>query len=168
MRGAWQIIDLKPRTDVNDKFVRLPNTVIALPIGPTLEGQRATTADPSHSDKSAPAIGAGRGSRRDQLHRIERGMTGLAAHLKPNPLDITSALADYILSQHPSKCTRETLPHDESLLELGVLDLAGVMDSRAAKRTTRAHHVVHREFNICASHRRTNGLHRFPLIIARK
>jgi hypothetical protein len=95
-------------------------------------------------------------------------MTGLAVHLKSNPLDITSALVDYILSQHPSKFTGEMLPGDESLLELGVLDPAGVMDSRAAKWTTRAHHVVHREFNICASHRRTNGLHRFPLIIARK
>ena len=74
-------------------------------------------------------------------------MTGLAAHLKPNPLDITSALADYILSQHPSKCTRETLPHDESLLELGVLDPAGVIDSQAVTRT---------------------GLHRSSLITARK
>src|SRR5262245_12440380 len=48
MRRAWQIIDLKPRTNVNDKFVRLPNTVIALPIGPTLEDQRAATPDRTH------------------------------------------------------------------------------------------------------------------------
>jgi hypothetical protein len=95
-------------------------------------------------------------------------MTGLAVHLKPNLSDVASALIDYTLSQHPSKFIRETLPRDESLLELGVLDSAGVMESRAAKRTTPAHHVVHREHNICASHRRTNGLHRFPLIIARK
>jgi hypothetical protein len=95
-------------------------------------------------------------------------MTGLAVHLKPNLADITSAPIDYILSQHPSKFTRETRPRDESLAELGVLDSAGVMDTRAVKRTTPAHHVAHREFNICASHRRTNGLHRFPLIIARK
>jgi hypothetical protein len=45
----------------------------------------------------------------------------LAVHLQPNLADITSALVDYILSQHPSKFTRETLPRDESLLELEVL-----------------------------------------------
>ena len=62
-------------------------------------------------------------------------MTGLAVHLKPNLSDVASALIDYTLSQHPSKFIRETLPRDESLLELGVLDSAGVMESRAAKRT---------------------------------
>ena len=142
--------------------------MIALPIGPTLEDQRAATADRTHSDNQLPLLGLGPNSRRDQLHRIERGMTGLAVHLKPNPVDITSGLIDYILSQHRSKFTRETLRRDESLLELGVLNSAGVMVSRAAKRTTAAHHVLHREFNVCASHRRTNGLHRIPVIIARK
>lgn len=56
MRRAWQIIDLKPWTDVNDKFVRLPNTVIALPIGPTLEDQLAATADRTHSNNQLPLL----------------------------------------------------------------------------------------------------------------
>jgi acyl carrier protein len=55
-------------------------------------------------------------------------MTGSAAHLKPDLTDITSALVDYILSQHPSKFTKDTLPRDESLLELEVLDSAGVIE----------------------------------------
>src|SRR5262249_54244192 len=42
--------------------------------------------------------------------------------------DIVAALADYILAHHPSKFTAQTLPHDESLLEAGVLDSAGVIE----------------------------------------
>ena len=42
--------------------------------------------------------------------------------------EIVVKLVDYILSQHPSKFTRDTLPRDESLLELGVLDSAGVIE----------------------------------------
>jgi acyl carrier protein len=42
--------------------------------------------------------------------------------------EIVVRLVDYILSQHPSKFTRDTLPRDESLLELGVLDSAGVIE----------------------------------------
>jgi len=42
--------------------------------------------------------------------------------------DIVAALADYILTHHPSKFTAQTLPHDESLLEAGVLDSAGVIE----------------------------------------
>jgi hypothetical protein len=56
MRRAWQIIDLKPRTDVNDEFVRLPNTVVALAIGPTLEDRRAATVDRAHSDNQLPLL----------------------------------------------------------------------------------------------------------------
>ena len=33
--------------------------------------------------------------------------------------EIVVKLVDYVLSQHPSKFTRDTLPRDESLLELG-------------------------------------------------
>ena len=55
-------------------------------------------------------------------------MTGSAVHVKPELADITSALVDYILSQHPSRFNRETLPRDESLLEVGVLDSAGVIE----------------------------------------
>ena len=42
--------------------------------------------------------------------------------------DITAATVDYILSQHPSPFTAATLPRDQSLLELGVLDSAGVIE----------------------------------------
>ena len=63
-------------------------------------------------------------------------MTGLAVHLNANLAEITSALVDYILSQHPSKFTRETLPRDESLLELGVLDSAGVIEFIVFAETT--------------------------------
>src|ERR1700688_4005966 len=45
-----------------------------------------------------------------------------------SPSDIVAFLADYILSQHPSNYTVETLPRDESLLDLGILDSAGVIE----------------------------------------
>ena len=35
--------------------------------------------------------------------------------------DLVAKMADYILSQHPSRFTAQTLPRDQSLLELGVL-----------------------------------------------
>ncbi len=46
----------------------------------------------------------------------------------PQTEQIISTMVGYILSQHPSKFTAETLPHDQSLLELGVLDSAGVIE----------------------------------------
>ena len=42
--------------------------------------------------------------------------------------DLVAEMADYILSQQPSRFTAQTLPHDQSLLELGVLDSAGVIE----------------------------------------
>jgi acyl carrier protein len=63
-----------------------------------------------------------------KLYQIERGMTGSAVHLEPELADIATALVDYILSQHPSKFTKDTLPRDVSLLELEVLDSAGVIE----------------------------------------
>jgi len=51
-----------------------------------------------------------------------------SADSKAQLAEIRAALIDYILSQHPSKYTKETLPLDESLLELGVLDSAGVIE----------------------------------------
>jgi acyl carrier protein len=63
-------------------------------------------------------------------------MTEFDVHFKPNLADITSALVDYILSQHPSKFTKETLPRDESLLEIGVLDSAGVIEFIVFAETT--------------------------------
>jgi len=45
-------------------------------------------------------------------------------------------MADYILSQHPSRFTAQTLPHDQSLLELGVLDSAGVIEFIVFVETT--------------------------------
>jgi acyl carrier protein len=50
--------------------------------------------------------------------------------------DITSTLVDYILSHHPSRFDRETLPRDESLLDLEVLDSAGVIEFIVFAETT--------------------------------
>jgi acyl carrier protein len=41
---------------------------------------------------------------------------------------IIAVLVDYILSQHPSNYTAATLPRNESLLQLGVIDSAGVIE----------------------------------------
>jgi len=54
----------------------------------------------------------------------------------PRPADIMAAMVDYILSQHPSRFTAETLPRDESLMELGVLDSAGVIEFIVFAETT--------------------------------
>jgi acyl carrier protein len=45
-------------------------------------------------------------------------------------------MVDYILSQHPTRFTADTLPHDQSLLELGVLDSAGVIEFIVFVETT--------------------------------
>jgi len=37
-------------------------------------------------------------------------------------------MVDYIVTQHPSRFSADTLPRDESLLELEVLDSAGVVE----------------------------------------
>ena len=50
--------------------------------------------------------------------------------------DLVAEMADYILSQHPSRFTVQTLPHDQSLLELGVLDSAGVIEFIVFVETT--------------------------------
>ena len=52
----------------------------------------------------------------------------LAANLEPQLEEITAAMVDYIVTQHPSKFSADTLPRDESLLELEVLDSAGVVE----------------------------------------
>jgi acyl carrier protein len=43
---------------------------------------------------------------------------------------------DYILSPHPSRFNHETLPRDESLLELEALDSAGVIEFIVFAETT--------------------------------
>jgi acyl carrier protein len=63
-------------------------------------------------------------------------MTASTVHVKTELADITSTLIDYILSHHPSRFDRETLPHDESLLELEVLDSAGVIEFIVFAETT--------------------------------
>ena len=63
-------------------------------------------------------------------------MSGSALNVKPEVADITSTLVDYILSQHPSRFNRETLPRDESLLDLEVLDSAGVIEFIVFAETT--------------------------------
>jgi acyl carrier protein len=55
-------------------------------------------------------------------------MTDPSVHLKSQLAEITATLIDYILSHHPSRYTKDTLPRDESLLELEVLDSAGVIE----------------------------------------
>ena len=50
--------------------------------------------------------------------------------------DLVAKMADHILSQHPSRFTAQTLPHDQSLLELGVLDSAGVIEFIVFVETT--------------------------------
>ena len=57
------------------------------------------------------------------ISRLERG-------------DIVTTLTDYILSQHPSRFTRQTLPRDESLVDLEVLDSAGVIEFIVFAETT--------------------------------
>ena len=67
---------------------------------------------------------------------IGSGMTASTVHVKSELADITSTLVDYILSHHPSRFDRETLPGDESLLELEVLDSAGVIEFIVFAETT--------------------------------
>lgn len=52
------------------------------------------------------------------------------------PADVVAALVDYIMKQHPSRFTADTLPQDQSLLELGVLDSAGVIEFIVFVETT--------------------------------
>ena len=47
---------------------------------------------------------------------------------RPQIEDIAAVLVNYVLTQHPSKFNADTLPRDESLLELEVLDSAGVIE----------------------------------------
>jgi acyl carrier protein len=55
-------------------------------------------------------------------------MTSASVDLEAQQAEIVSVLVDYILSQHPSKYSVDTLPRDQSLLELEVLDSAGVIE----------------------------------------
>jgi acyl carrier protein len=52
------------------------------------------------------------------------------------PADVVAVMVDYVLSQHPSQFTAATLPRDQSLLELGVLDSAGVIEFIVFAETT--------------------------------
>jgi acyl carrier protein len=56
------------------------------------------------------------------------GMTGKSASAVPQREDIVATPVLYVLSQHPSKYTESTLPRDRSLLELGVIDSAGIVE----------------------------------------
>jgi acyl carrier protein len=55
-------------------------------------------------------------------------MTSASVEPEAQQAEIMSVLVDYILSQHPSKFSADTLPRDGSLLELEVLDSAGVIE----------------------------------------
>jgi acyl carrier protein len=127
------IIDFEPGTGVIHELLSLPGERFAN--WARVARSAGREADRSHSDNRL--LLPEQASAAVAIHQgIERGMTGLAVHLEPNLADITAALVDYILSQHPSKFTRETLPHDESLLELGVLDSAGVIEFIVFAETT--------------------------------
>jgi acyl carrier protein len=68
-----------------------------------------------------------------RIRRVTRtsdrmGMTGKSVSTVPQREDIVATLVLYVLSQHPSKYTERTLPRDRSLLELGVIDSAGVVE----------------------------------------
>lgn len=69
------------------------------------------------------------------INLIGSGMTASTVHVS-ELADITSTLVDYILSQHPSRFDRETLPREASLLELEVLDSAGVIEFIVFAETT--------------------------------
>jgi acyl carrier protein len=60
--------------------------------------------------------------------REPRPRMTVSANLGPKLEDITAALVNYVLTQHPSKFNADTLPRGESLLELEVLDSAGVIE----------------------------------------
>jgi acyl carrier protein len=55
-------------------------------------------------------------------------MSSTSSDFQPRRSEMVNVMVDYILSQHPSKYTSETLPLDQSLLELGILDSAGVIE----------------------------------------
>src|SRR4051812_9495883 len=55
-------------------------------------------------------------------------MIHMDASSSPRIAEVAAALVNYILTQHPSKYTIDTLPRDESLLELEILDSAGVIE----------------------------------------
>lgn len=42
--------------------------------------------------------------------------------------EITKAIVEYVAANHPSNYTVKTMPLDDSLLELGVLDSFGVVE----------------------------------------
>jgi asparagine synthetase B (glutamine-hydrolysing) len=64
--------------------------------------------------------------------------------------DLVAEMADYILSQHPSRFTAQTLPHDQSLLEPADAELR-IADFQAETRATldRAFDWLARQFEGC-------------------
>jgi acyl carrier protein len=52
------------------------------------------------------------------------------------PATIMATILDYFLSQSSSRFTAETLPRDQSLVELGVLDSVGVIEFIVFAETT--------------------------------
>ena len=47
---------------------------------------------------------------------------------EPNQENIRNAIVGYVLSDFPSDYTESTLPRDQSLVELGVVDSYGVVE----------------------------------------
>jgi acyl carrier protein len=55
-------------------------------------------------------------------------MADMSAQIKLQLAEITAVLVDYVVSHHPSRFSADTLPRDESLVELQVLDSTGVIE----------------------------------------
>ena len=66
-------------------------------------------------------------------------MTSATSKLTLQFAEVVSTLVQYVLSQHPSKYSESTLPRDQSLLELGVLDSAGVIELLVFVESTWGH-----------------------------
>jgi acyl carrier protein len=55
--------------------------------------------------------------------------------------EIVDRLIDFVLSSYPTEYSIETLPRDDSLVELGVLDSAGVIEMILFMETTWRIHI---------------------------
>lgn len=55
-------------------------------------------------------------------------MIGTSGNIESESAEIVARLVQFVLSEYPSKFTADTIPPDQSLLELGVLNSAGVIE----------------------------------------
>jgi acyl carrier protein len=67
----------------------------------------------------------------DQMTNDQLPMTNATAAITNHESEVETIIAvlvGYVLSQHPSNFTASTLPRNQSLLELGVIDSAAVIE----------------------------------------